>query len=276
MSQEAVEALRKGQELLKEEVNLLKTQMSLIIQIQLRGKDNPSSCSPQAYPAPQVPRPWVIPLHQQQPRQQALQPFNNKNRVQRRPQFDPIPISNAELLPSLIERNVVQTRAPPRVPATLPWWYKIDCFCVFHQGAHGHDIEDFWVLKSEVQRLTRANVISFKICIPRRQKHQSWYLDSCCSHHMTGERCMFQSLTLQEGGSVGFEGKQKGKIIGICTVGNSSLSINNVWLVDGLKHNLLSISQFCDSGYVVMFDKNTIPEHLSELHPVNEVNTKGR
>jgi hypothetical protein len=53
----------------------------------------------------------VIPLHQQQPRQQALQPFNNKNRVQRRPQFDPIPISNAELLPSLIERNVVQTRA---------------------------------------------------------------------------------------------------------------------------------------------------------------------
>jgi hypothetical protein len=34
------------------------------------------------------------------------------------------------------------------------------------------------------------------------------------------------------------------------------LSINNVWLVDGLKHNLLSISQFCDSGYVVMFNKN--------------------
>jgi hypothetical protein len=74
---------------------------------------------------------------------------------------------------------------------------------------------------------------------------------------MTGERCMFQSLTLQEGGTVGFGGKQKGKIIGIGTIGNSSLSINNVWLVDGLKHNLLSISQFCDSGYVVMFDKNT-------------------
>jgi len=27
-------------------------------------------------------------------------------------------------------------------------------------------------------------------------------------------------------------------------------------LVDGLRHNLLSISQFCDSGYDVMFDKN--------------------
>jgi len=26
-------------------------------------------------------------------------------------------------------------------------------------------------------------------------------------------------------------------------------------LVDGLRHNLLSISQFCDNGYDVMFDK---------------------
>ena len=28
-----------------------------------------------------------------------------------------------------------------------------------------------------------------------------------------------------------------------------------MWLVDGLRHNLLSISQFCDNGYDVMFDK---------------------
>jgi len=39
------------------------------------------------------------------------------------------------------------------------------------------------------------------------------------------------------------------------TIGNSSISINNVWLVDGLEHNLLSISQFCDNGYDVMFEK---------------------
>lgn len=32
--------------------------------------------------------------------------------------------------------------------------------------------------------------------------------------------------------------------------------INNVWLVDGLKYNLLSISQFHDNGYEVMFNKN--------------------
>ena len=30
-----------------------------------------------------------------------------------------------------------------------------------------------------------------------------------------------------------------------------------MWLVDGLKHNLLSISQFCDNGYDVLFDKTS-------------------
>ena len=61
---------------------------------------------------------------------------------------------------------------------------------------------------------------------------------------------------MKEGGTVGFGENQTGKIIGSSTIGNSSISINNVWLVDGLKHNLLSISQFCDNGYDVLFVKN--------------------
>jgi len=54
---------------------------------------------------------------------------------------------------------------------------------------------------------------------------------------------------------VKFGGNQFGKIIGTGTIGNSSISINNVWLVYGLEHNLLSISQFCDNDYDVMFGK---------------------
>jgi len=64
---------------------------------------------------------------------------------------------------------------------------------------------------------------------------------------------MFLTLTMKEEGNVKFGGNQSGKIIGIGTIGNSSISINNVWLVDGLEHNLLSISQLCDNGYDVMF-----------------------
>ena len=83
----------------------------------------------------------------------------------------------------------------------------------------------------------------------------SWYLYSGFSRHMTGEKSMFLTLKIKDGGSVKFGGNQSGKIIGIGTIGNFSISINNVWLVNGLKHNLLSISQFIDNGYDVMFDK---------------------
>jgi len=55
---------------------------------------------------------------------------------------------------------------------------------------------------------------------------------------------------------VGFGGNQIGKIIGIRTIDNSSISINNEWFVNELRYNLLSINQFCDSGYDVMFDKS--------------------
>jgi len=66
---------------------------------------------------------------------------------------------------------------------------------------------------------------------------------------------MFLTLTMNEGGKVKFGGNQSGKIIGTGTIGNSSILINNVWLVNGLEHNLLSMSQFCDNGYDVTFGK---------------------
>lgn len=66
------------------------------------------------------------------------------------------------------------------------------------------------------------------ICLQGGVKHQSWYLDSGCSRHVTREKYMFQTLNLKEGGDVRFRGSQKGKIIGIDTIGNSSTSIYNV------------------------------------------------
>jgi hypothetical protein len=88
-----------------------------------------------------------------------------------------------------------------------------------------------------------------------KEKQKLWYLDNGCLRHMTGEKSMFLTLTIIEGGNVKFEGNQSGKIICTRTFGNCSISINNVWLVDGLEHNLLSISQFCDNGYDVIFGK---------------------
>jgi len=94
-----------------------------------------------------------------------------------------------------------------------------------------------------------------QVCLKGDKQQKSWYLDSGYSQHMTGDMSLFLTLTMKEGGTVGFGGNQTGKIIGSGTIGSSSISINNVWLVDGLRHNLLSISQFCDNGYDVLFVK---------------------
>ena len=49
----------------------------------------------------------------------------------------------------------------------------------------------------------------------------------------------------------------KGRIIGHGSIGNNSSSlIENVLLVDGLKHNLLSISQLCDKGFKLIFESS--------------------
>ena len=68
----------------------------------------------------------------------------------------------AELLPIPLQRNLAQTRAPPRVPNELPDWYQPDLSCAFHQGALDHDIEHYRSLKIEVQKLIEANNLLFE------------------------------------------------------------------------------------------------------------------
>jgi len=67
----------------------------------------------------------------------------------------------------------------------------------------------------------------------------------------------FNYLTPKDGGFVTFGDNSKGKIIGIGNIGiTSSPIIEDVLLVDGLKHNLLSISQLCDKCNRVFFEKS--------------------
>ena len=72
---------------------------------------------------------------------------------------------------------------------------------------------------------------------------QLWYVDSGCSRHMIGVKFNFLSLTATQGGSVAFENGKSGSIVGIGKIGESlSHFIDGVYLVDGLRHNLLSVS----------------------------------
>jgi len=71
---------------------------------------------------------------------------------------------------------------------------------------------------------------------------------------MTGEKSNILSLVASNGGSVAFGNDKFGTIVGIGKIGEPlSHSIDGVYLVDGLKHNLLSVFQLCDKDNLVVF-----------------------
>ena len=82
-------------------------------------------------------------------------------------------------------------------------------------------------------------------------------LGQCCSRHMTGNKALFTYLEDYNGGSIRFGDGGKAKVIGKGTVSIPSMSkLKNVNLVDGLKTNLLRISQLCDNSHEVHFSAN--------------------
>ena len=88
-----------------------------------------------------------------------------------------------------------------------------------------------------------------------KAKNNIWYLDSSCSHHMTGDKTIFLSASPKDRGYVIFGDNAKGKIVEEDKVGKSPKpTIDDVLLVNDLKHNLLSISQFCDKNCKVVFE----------------------
>ena len=84
--------------------------------------------------------------------------------------------------------------------------------------------------------------------------NQLWYVDSGCSRHMIGKKSNFLSLTASDGGSAAFENGKSRTIVGVGKIRESlSHSIDNVYLVDDLQHNLLSVSQLCDKDNLAVF-----------------------
>jgi len=66
---------------------------------------------------------------------------------------------------------------------------------------------------------------------------------------MVGDKFKFAKLELKEEGFVTYSYNNKGRILGNGVISNeASSNIHNVLLVEGLKHNLISISQLCDKG----------------------------
>ncbi|GJZ17097.1 hypothetical protein Tco_0553220 [Tanacetum coccineum] len=84
-----------------------------------------------------------------------------------------------------------------------------------------------------------------------------WYLDSCCSKHMTGDRSQLTNFVNKFLGSIKFRNDYVAKILGYGDYHIGNVTILNVYYVEGLGHNLFSVGQFCDSNLEVDFRQHT-------------------
>ena len=87
-------------------------------------------------------------------------------------------------------------------------------------------------------------------------KKAIWVLDSGCSNHMTGDKALISQFEEKVGPQITFGDDNKGFTMGYGNLNVGNVIIKEISLVGGLKHNLLSISQFTDKGYKVEFMKN--------------------
>ena len=102
-----------------------------------------------------------------------------------------------------------------------------------------------------------------------------WYIDSGCLRHMTGDCSLFKVFESKKGGNVTFGDESKSQIKGKGTISLPGLpDITNVLYVEGLKVNLLSISQICDQDFMVLFSKGKclVLNKSGEKH-INRVRT---
>lgn len=82
------------------------------------------------------------------------------------------------------------------------------------------------------------------------------YLDSGCSKHMIGDKALLKEIQMGRGGKITYGDGSQSKVIGKWLIDILGLGTCQAALyVEGLKANLLNISQFCDNDLVVQFSK---------------------
>ncbi|GJZ00104.1 retrovirus-related pol polyprotein from transposon TNT 1-94 [Tanacetum coccineum] len=81
--------------------------------------------------------------------------------------------------------------------------------------------------------------------------------DSRCTKHMTGNLSLLCNFVEKYLGTVRFGNDQFAPILSYGDLVQGNITINRVYYVEGLNHNLFSVGQFCDANLEVAFRKST-------------------
>ncbi|GJT36995.1 retrovirus-related pol polyprotein from transposon TNT 1-94 [Tanacetum coccineum] len=88
----------------------------------------------------------------------------------------------------------------------------------------------------------------------RHTKEPIWYLDSGCLKSMTGVKIYLHKYVEQPGPKVVFGDNSSCITKGYGSINYRGIVFTKVAFVNGLKYNLISISQLCDAKYIVQFN----------------------
>ncbi|GKF08947.1 hypothetical protein Tco_0043171 [Tanacetum coccineum] len=82
-------------------------------------------------------------------------------------------------------------------------------------------------------------------------------IDSRCTKHMRGNLMLLCNFVEKYLGTVRFGNDQFAPILGYGDLVQGNITINRVYYIKGLNHNLFSVGQFCDANLDVAFWKST-------------------
>ncbi|KAJ9546433.1 hypothetical protein OSB04_018976 [Centaurea solstitialis] len=100
----------------------------------------------------------------------------------------------------------------------------------------------------------RHKLFSLNVQSNQGRSSSLWHVDSGSSWHMTGIMSLLEDFKRFEGGHVAFGGNPKGgKISGKGKVSKGKMTFDDVYFVEQLRYNLLSVSQVCDKKFGLFF-----------------------
>ncbi|GJY94731.1 retrovirus-related pol polyprotein from transposon TNT 1-94 [Tanacetum coccineum] len=104
----------------------------------------------------------------------------------------------------------------------------------------------------KVKNVKTEDDIPLSVCDIRKP---IWYLESGCSRHMTCVKSYLHKYVEQPGTEVVFGDDFRCTTKGYGSIKCNVIVFTKVAFVNGIKYNLISISQLCDAKYIVQFDE---------------------
>ncbi|GJU64858.1 retrovirus-related pol polyprotein from transposon TNT 1-94 [Tanacetum coccineum] len=124
------------------------------------------------------------------------------------------------------------------------------CGSSTHTATDHYDIE--WLKRGEALQAKKAKALKSTRCDIRKP---IWYLDNGCSRHMTGVKSYLHKYVEQPGPKVVFVDDSTCTTEGYGFIKCNGIVFRKVAFINGLKYNLINISQLCDAKYIVQFNE---------------------